>query len=97
MISSLLVVTAGGRVLAVSAYAPTLNEALEAVYAGVEEVAFEGIYFGKQTFRLVPFFLVSTFPLSFNLGGAEAFSFGLTEKKQARRPCCLLLRNFWTI
>jgi phosphoribosylamine--glycine ligase/phosphoribosylformylglycinamidine cyclo-ligase len=40
------IVTAGGRVLAVSAYAPTLNEALEAVYAGVEEVMFEG-----KTFR----------------------------------------------
>lgn len=40
------IVTDGGRVLAVSAYAPTLNEALEAVYAGVEGVAFEG-----KTFR----------------------------------------------
>ena len=40
------IVTVGGRVLAVSAYAPTLNEALEAVYAGVEQVTFEG-----KTFR----------------------------------------------
>lgn len=40
------IITAGGRVLAVSAYAPTLNEALESVYAGVEEVTFEG-----KTFR----------------------------------------------
>jgi phosphoribosylamine--glycine ligase / phosphoribosylformylglycinamidine cyclo-ligase len=40
------IITAGGRVLAVSAYATTLNEALEAVYAGVEEVTFEG-----KTFR----------------------------------------------
>ena len=40
------IVTTGGRVLAVSAYAPTLDRALEAVYAGVEEVTFEG-----KTFR----------------------------------------------
>jgi len=40
------IVTDGGRVLAVSAYAPTLDEALEAVYAGVEQVTFEG-----KTFR----------------------------------------------
>lgn len=40
------IVTVGGRVLAVSAYAPTLNEALEAVYAGVEQATFEG-----KTFR----------------------------------------------
>jgi phosphoribosylamine--glycine ligase/phosphoribosylformylglycinamidine cyclo-ligase len=36
------VVTAGGRVLAVTAYAPTLQEALNAVYAGVDQVSFEG-------------------------------------------------------
>lgn len=40
------IVTDGGRVVAISVYAPTLNEALETVYAGVEEVAFEG-----KTFR----------------------------------------------
>lgn len=39
-------VTAGGRVIAVSAYAPTLREALDLVYAGVERVSFEG-----KTFR----------------------------------------------
>jgi len=36
------IVTAGGRVLAVTAYAPTLQEALEAVYIGVENVNFHG-------------------------------------------------------
>ncbi|KIM47812.1 hypothetical protein M413DRAFT_439492 [Hebeloma cylindrosporum] len=36
------VVTAGGRVLAVTAYAPTLQDALNAVYAGVDQVSFEG-------------------------------------------------------
>lgn len=36
------IVTAGGRVLAVSAYAPTLQEALEAAYKGVDAVDFEG-------------------------------------------------------
>lgn len=36
------VVTAGGRVLAVTAFAPTLKEALEIVYKGVDQVTFEG-------------------------------------------------------
>ncbi|KZT75087.1 phosphoribosylamine--glycine ligase [Daedalea quercina L-15889] len=36
------VVTSGGRVMAVSAYAPTLREALDLAYAGVENVSFEG-------------------------------------------------------
>ncbi|TFK77295.1 bifunctional purine ADE1 [Pluteus cervinus] len=36
------VVTSGGRVLAVTAYAPTLQEALRIVYAGVDSVSFEG-------------------------------------------------------
>ncbi|KAI0095028.1 aminoimidazole ribonucleotide synthetase [Irpex rosettiformis] len=40
------VVTASGRVLAVSAYAGTLQEALNAAYAGVDQVHFEG-----KTFR----------------------------------------------
>ena len=40
------VVTAGGRVLAVTGYAPTLTEALKSVYAGVDNVHFEG-----KTFR----------------------------------------------
>ncbi|EKM61269.1 uncharacterized protein PHACADRAFT_111657 [Phanerochaete carnosa HHB-10118-sp] len=40
------VVTSGGRVIAVSAYAPTLKGALEAAYAGVDRIEFEG-----KTFR----------------------------------------------
>ncbi|KAK7064022.1 Phosphoribosylformylglycinamidine cyclo-ligase [Favolaschia claudopus] len=35
-------VTSGGRVIVVSAYAPTLREALDAAYAGVDKVSFEG-------------------------------------------------------
>lgn len=34
--------TAGGRVLAVTAYASTLAEALKSVYEGVDQVNFEG-------------------------------------------------------
>ncbi|THH18548.1 hypothetical protein EW146_g2450 [Bondarzewia mesenterica] len=37
-----VVKTSGGRVIAVAAYAPTLREALDAVYAGVDKVNFEG-------------------------------------------------------
>ncbi|CCM04201.1 uncharacterized protein FIBRA_06367 [Fibroporia radiculosa] len=40
------IVTSGGRVIAVSAYAPTLAEALVLAYAGVEKVSFDG-----KTFR----------------------------------------------
>ncbi|KAF7347630.1 Phosphoribosylformylglycinamidine cyclo-ligase [Mycena venus] len=36
------ILTAGGRVLVVTAYAPTLQEALDTVYAGVDKVSFEG-------------------------------------------------------
>ncbi|ESK98093.1 phosphoribosylformylglycinamidine cyclo-ligase [Moniliophthora roreri MCA 2997] len=36
------VVTSGGRVIAVTAYAPTLQEALDAVYKGVDCIYFEG-------------------------------------------------------
>ncbi|TFK36905.1 aminoimidazole ribonucleotide synthetase [Crucibulum laeve] len=36
------VVTSGGRVLAVTAYAPTLKEALDAAYAGINKISFEG-------------------------------------------------------
>lgn len=34
--------TAGGRVIVVSAYAPSLQEALDLAYAGVDKVSFEG-------------------------------------------------------
>ncbi|PPQ67132.1 hypothetical protein CVT25_005733 [Psilocybe cyanescens] len=36
------VVTSGGRVLAITAFAPTLQEALDAAYKGVDSVSFEG-------------------------------------------------------
>lgn len=36
------IVSSGGRVLAVTSYAPTLQEALDTVYAGVDKVNFEG-------------------------------------------------------
>lgn len=42
------VVTAGGRVIAVSAYASTLQGALDAAYAGVEQVQFEGKAFRRD-------------------------------------------------
>lgn len=35
-------VTSGGRVLAVTAYAPTLQAALDAAYAGVDKIDFDG-------------------------------------------------------
>ncbi|KAF8632945.1 hypothetical protein AX15_001551 [Amanita polypyramis BW_CC] len=40
------IVTAGGRVLAVTAYADTLEQAVSAAYAGIDSVSFEG-----KTFR----------------------------------------------
>ncbi|TFK56567.1 phosphoribosylformylglycinamidine cycl [Heliocybe sulcata] len=40
------ILTSGGRVIAVTSYAPTLREALDTVYAGVNSVNFEG-----KTFR----------------------------------------------
>lgn len=36
------IVTSGGRVLSVTAYAHTIQEALDAAYAGVDAVSFEG-------------------------------------------------------
>ncbi|KAJ7246284.1 bifunctional purine ADE1 [Mycena haematopus] len=36
------ILTAGGRVLVVTSYAPTLQEALDSVYAGVDQISFEG-------------------------------------------------------
>ncbi|KAF8215967.1 bifunctional purine ADE1 [Mycena galopus ATCC 62051] len=36
------ILTAGGRVLVVTAYAPTLQEALDSAYAGIDNVSFEG-------------------------------------------------------
>ncbi len=40
--------TAGGRVLAVSAYGETLIEALETVYRGVEAIQFQGKTYRKD-------------------------------------------------
>ncbi|OJT02709.1 Bifunctional purine biosynthetic protein ADE1 [Trametes pubescens] len=42
------IVTSGGRVLVVSAYAPTLQGALDAAYAGVENIDFEGKVFRRD-------------------------------------------------
>jgi phosphoribosylamine--glycine ligase / phosphoribosylformylglycinamidine cyclo-ligase len=36
------IVSSGGRVLAVTAHAPTLQQALDTVYAGVDKVTFDG-------------------------------------------------------
>jgi phosphoribosylamine--glycine ligase/phosphoribosylformylglycinamidine cyclo-ligase len=36
------IVSSGGRVLVVTAYAPTLQQALDTVYAGVNKVTFDG-------------------------------------------------------
>ncbi|KAI1789761.1 aminoimidazole ribonucleotide synthetase [Ganoderma leucocontextum] len=40
--------TSGGRVLCVSAYAPTLRGALDAAYAGVSNISFEGKVFRRD-------------------------------------------------
>ena len=40
--------TAGGRVLGVSATGPTLAEALRKAYAGAEKIKFEGMYYRKD-------------------------------------------------
>ncbi|KAI0041892.1 aminoimidazole ribonucleotide synthetase [Auriscalpium vulgare] len=40
--------TSGGRVIAVSAHAPTLRAALDAAYAGVDQVQFEGKTYRKD-------------------------------------------------
>ena len=41
-------VTSGGRVLCVSAFAPTLQKALDAAYAGVSNITFEGQVFRRD-------------------------------------------------
>ena len=40
--------TSGGRVLGVTAVAPTLAEAIEAAYRNVEKVSFEKAYYRKD-------------------------------------------------
>ncbi|KAG6866066.1 hypothetical protein C0991_009163 [Blastosporella zonata] len=42
------IVTSGGRVLAVTAYAPSIQEALDAAYAGVATVSFEGVTYRRD-------------------------------------------------
>ncbi|KZT30731.1 phosphoribosylamine--glycine ligase [Neolentinus lepideus HHB14362 ss-1] len=42
------IVTSGGRVIAVASYASTLREALDSVYAGVNNVSFEGKIFRRD-------------------------------------------------
>lgn len=42
------VVTAGGRVIAVAAYGPTLREAVDKAYEGVKAISFEGMTFRKD-------------------------------------------------
>ena len=42
------VVTSGGRVLAVTALGPNLDSALEAAYAGIDEIQFEGKHYRKD-------------------------------------------------
>src|SRR5690606_39899942 len=42
------VVTDGGRVLGVTALAPTLPEAIERAYAAVEKIRFEGAYYRRD-------------------------------------------------
>jgi phosphoribosylamine--glycine ligase / phosphoribosylformylglycinamidine cyclo-ligase len=42
------IVTAGGRVLAVTSHAPTLQEALDAVYAGVKAINFDGMLYRRD-------------------------------------------------
>lgn len=42
------VVTAGGRVIAVAAFAPTLREAVDRAYEGVKQISFEGMVFRKD-------------------------------------------------
>ena len=40
--------TSGGRVLAVSAFGNTFDEAFKAAYAAMDDVSFEGMFFRKD-------------------------------------------------
>jgi phosphoribosylamine--glycine ligase len=40
--------TAGGRVLGVTAAAPSLEEALDRVYQAMQEIHFDGIYYRRD-------------------------------------------------
>jgi phosphoribosylamine-glycine ligase len=50
-------ITSGGRVLAVSAYATTLQEALNAAYAGIDKIDFEGKTYRRDIAHRYVFFL----------------------------------------
>ena len=45
------VLTAGGRVLGVTAVGNTLDEALQKAYAGVESIHFDGVHYRKDIGR----------------------------------------------
>jgi phosphoribosylamine--glycine ligase len=45
------ILTAGGRVLAVTATGETLHEALDRAYAGIGKIGFEGMYFRRDIGR----------------------------------------------
>lgn len=48
-------VTGGGRVLGVTALAPSLDEAVRRAYAGLEEIHFDGIYYRRDiAYRRLP-------------------------------------------
>jgi phosphoribosylamine--glycine ligase len=47
-ISGYAIVTSGGRVLGVTAVAPTLEEALKLVYKAAAKIHFEGMYYRKD-------------------------------------------------
>lgn len=52
-------VTAGGRVLAVSAVAPSLEDALASVYAAIDKISFEGMVYRRDiAHRQAKFLLV---------------------------------------
>ncbi len=73
------VVTAGGRVLAVTSYGPTLTEALKSVYAGVDNVYFDGKTFRRDiAHRCAPLFATVKTPLNNNRALTSTKSEGLT-------------------
>jgi phosphoribosylamine--glycine ligase len=45
------IITSGGRVMAVTALAPTLEQAIETCYKQAEKIRFDGVYFRKDIGR----------------------------------------------
>jgi phosphoribosylamine--glycine ligase/phosphoribosylformylglycinamidine cyclo-ligase len=78
-----LVQTSGGRVIAVSAYAPSLQEALDRAYQGVGQVNFDGkVYRRDIAHRYVGQTVITALPLNekkFDTKGAK---------------CSIVLSNF---